>query len=162
MNKKELLFDNVDSLKRFIIYILNDRIREIEDITVDDRFNSINVKTDKIVDLLKIKDKNIGDTTIFLLFLDLKKIKNINIQLNRIEKEFENDINIVIVSASDIENLIKKIEKKYWIDFWGKDKLEELVKVNRVYYSNSLDISRLYNNKNIDEINELDFKTYRV
>lgn len=111
MNKKELLFDNVDSLKRFIIYILNDRIREIEDITVDDRFNSINVKTDKIVDLLKIKDKNIGDTTIFLLFLDLKKIKNINIQLNRIEKEFENDINIVIVSASDIENLIKKIEK---------------------------------------------------
>lgn len=162
MNKKELLFDNLDSLKRFIIYILNDRIREIEDITVDDRFNSINVKTDKIVDLLKIKDKNIGDTTIFLLFLDLKKTKNINIQLNRIEKEFGNDINIVIVSASDIENLIKKIEKKYWIDFWGKDKLEELVEVNRVYYSNSLDISRLYNNKNIDEIDELDFKTYRI
>ena len=55
MNKKELLFDNVDSLKRFIIYILNDRIRELEYITVDDRFNSINLKTDKIVDLLKIK-----------------------------------------------------------------------------------------------------------
>lgn len=161
MNKKELLFDNWDSLKRFILYIINDRIRDIDAIVVDDSLKSINVKTDKIVDLLKIKDEDIRSTTIFLIFLDLKKPRNINVQLDRIEKEFGDDINIVVISASDIEKSITKIKKKYGIEFWGEDKLEELVKDNRIYYSNSLNISRLYNNKHIDEIEELDFEKYR-
>lgn len=111
MNKKELLFDNWESLKRFILYIINDRIRDIDAIVVDDSLKSINVKTDKIVDLLKIKDEDIRSITIFLIFLDLKKPRNINVQLDRIEKEFGDDINIVVISASDIEKSITKIKK---------------------------------------------------
>ena len=82
MKKKELLFDNLDSLKRFIVYILNDRISESDVLIMDDKINSIKVKTGKIAELLKIKD-NIKDITIFLLFLDLKKPKNVNLKLKK-------------------------------------------------------------------------------
>ena len=53
------------------MYILNDRISESDVLIMDDKINSIKVKTGKIAELLKIKD-NIKDITIFLLFLDLK------------------------------------------------------------------------------------------
>ena len=161
MKKKELLFDNLDSLKRFIVYILNDRISESDVLIMDDKINSIKVKTGKIAELLKIKD-NIKDITIFLLFLDLKKPKNVNLKLEQIEKEFGKNINVVIISVSSIESPIKNLEKEktYGIEFWGEDELKKLVKDNMIYYSNSLDISRLYNNKYVEEIEKKDFDTY--
>ena len=153
MKKKELLFDNLDSLKRFIVYILNDRISESDVLIIDDKINSIKVKTGKVAELLKIKD-NIKDITIFLLFLDLKKSRNVNLKLEQIEKELGKNINVVIISVSSIESPIKKLEKEktYGIEFWGEDELKKLVEDNMIYYSNSLDISRLYNNKYVEEL----------